>query len=469
MGFVDDLFNLIRNKYLNAVGTERDLLTLINDRDISQARSLMQNRDEEVLKAMREYDADLHPIMKKANKLRKGKEPYHTEKLPRERQRYINEVELFFLLANNIQWQNESKEETDEAYNAYTDFLDDTRFNTTIRQAKRTAGAETECAKLYRIYRDEDNQPKVQVVILSKSKGYTLRPLFDQYENLMAFGYGYYLKEGKETVEHFDIETPDYIYRCKRRGAIDWSVEPVRNPTGKINIIYYRQEKAWGKMTPRINREEDIDSKIGDTNNYFADPIAAATGDVVDFLKDRADKPGKMIRMSGEGSKFEYINPPTSSETQQKEKEDLAKSILFDTFTPEFSPENMVGLGTLSGEAIKRAMVLGYIKKDNLKEIYDIAVDREKNLILAIMMNVTHIHLRSQIAKLKITHKFAEPFSEDITARWGAIGSALQNGVLSLEKAVELMGTTDDVNEEIQRIKQAEAERMMASAVEPSF
>ena len=75
MGFVDDLFNLIRNKYLNAVGTERDLLTLINDRDISQARSLMQNRDEEVLKAMREYDADLHPIMKKANKLRKGKEP----------------------------------------------------------------------------------------------------------------------------------------------------------------------------------------------------------------------------------------------------------------------------------------------------------------------------------------------------------------------------------------------------------
>lgn len=468
MGFVDDLFNLIRNKYLNAAGTERDLLTLINDRDISQARSLMQNRDEEVIKAMREYDADLHPIMKKANKPRKGREPYHTEKLPRERQRYINEVELFFLLANNIQWKNESKENLDEAYNAYADFLKYTRFNTTMRQAKRIAGSETECAKLYRIYRNEDGQPDVQVVILAKSKGYTLRPLFDQYENLIAFGYGYYLKEGKETVEHFDIETPDYIYRCKR-GAIDWSVEPVRNPTGKINVIYYRQEKAWGKMTPRINREEDIDSKIGDTNNYFADPIAAATGDVVDFLKDRADKPGKMIRMSGEGSRFEYINPPTSSETQQKEKEDLAKSILFDTFTPEFTPENMVGLGTLSGEAIKRAMVLGYIKRDNLKEIYDIAVDREKNLILAIMMNVTHIHLRADLAKLKITHEFAEPFSEDITARWGAIGSALQNGVLSLEKAVELMGTTDDVNEEIRRIKQAEAERMMSSAVEPSF
>lgn len=224
-----------------------------------------------------------------------------------------------------------------------------------------------------------------------------------------------------------------------------------------------------GGLNPRIDREEDIDSKISDTNNYFADPIAAATGDVVDFLKGRADKPGKMIRMTGADSKFEYINPPTSSETQQREKEDLAQSILFDTFTPEFTPEKMAGLGTLSGEAIKRAMVLGYIKRENNKEIYDIAVDREKNLILAIMMNVTHIHLRPDLAALKIEHEFAEPFNEDVTARWAAIGRAVQDGVMSLEKGVELMGTADDVTAEIERIKQAKAEASMNNIIEPTF
>lgn len=277
-----------------------------------------------------------------------------------------------------------------------------------------------------------------------------------------------YLKEGTSTIEHFDIQTPDTIYRCKR-GSLNWEVIATPNPTGKINVIYYRQDKAWGGLNPRIDREEDIDSKISDTNNYFADPIAAATGDVVDFLKGRADKPGKMIRMTGADSKFEYINPPTSSETQQREKEDLAQSILFDTFTPEFTPEKMAGLGTLSGEAIKRAMVLGYIKRENNKEIYDIAVDREKNLILAIMMNVTHIHLRPDLAALKIEHEFAEPFNEDVTARWAAIGRAVQDGVMSLEKGVELMGTADDVTAEIERIKQAKAEASMNNIIEPTF
>ena len=240
------------------------------------------------------------------------------------------------------------------------------------------------------------------------------------------------------------------------------------NPTGKINVIYYKQNKAWSGLNPRIDREEDIDSKVADTNNYFADPIAAATSDVVDFLKGRADRPGKMIQMSGDNSKFEYINPPTSSETQQREKEDLAQSILFDTFTPEFTPEKMAGLGTLSGEAIKRAMVLGYIKRENNKEIYDIAVDREKNLILAIMMNVTHIHLRSELAALRIEHEFAEPFNEDVTARWTAIGRAVQDGVMSLEKGVELMGTADDVTAEIDRIKQAEVKPHKNQARSPT-
>lgn len=305
MGFMDNLLNAIRNKYLNATGAERDLLTLIKDKDITQAQTLMQNRDTEVLQAIQEYNPELHRIMRKADKMRKGQEPYRTEKLPRARQKYINEVELFFLLGNPIRWKKVNNEGSDEAFEAYNQFLQDTRFNVSMRKAKRIAGAETECAKLYHIYRDENFQPQVKVVVICKSKGYTLRPLFDLYENLIAFGYGYYLKEGTSTIEHFDIQTPDTIYRCKR-GSLNWEVIATPNPTGKINVIYYRQDKAWGGLNPRIDREEDIDSKISDTNNYFADPIAAATGDVVDFFErssrqarenDSDDRSGFKIRV----------------------------------------------------------------------------------------------------------------------------------------------------------------------------
>lgn len=178
MNYIEAIFNLLRNKTLNSLGVERDLIRLIQDRDISQVQTLLQNRDTEVIEAIEEYHPTTHKVNQRKNKLRKNKEPYIVEKLPRTRQRYINEVELFFLLGSPIKWRNDG-EGTDEAFKAYNDFLQDTRFHTTIRQAKRLAGAETESAKVYHIY-DDNGKPGVKVLVISKSKGYTLRPLFDQ-------------------------------------------------------------------------------------------------------------------------------------------------------------------------------------------------------------------------------------------------------------------------------------------------
>lgn len=452
MDFIGAIFNVLRNKVLNSMGVERDLMKLIQDKDISRVQTLMQNRDSCVNDAIKEYNPETHAVMNRPDKLRKGKEPYKVEKLPRCRQRYINEVELFFLLGNPIKWKPSSDVEgKDEAFEAYTQFLKDTRFNTTMRQAKRLAGAETESAKVYHIYNDA-GKPSVKVLVISKSKGYTLRPLFDQYENMIAFGYGYFIKEGDKTVEHFDLQTPTFIFRCKKAN-IGWDVVPIPNPTGKINVIYYRQEKAWYGTENRCNREEMIDSKAADTNNYFADPKVKATADVIKSLAD-PDTVGEVIQLTNKDmSAIDYMAPPEYSSMKESEKKDLNSSILFDSFTPDFSFENMKGLGTLSGEALKRAMVLGFIKRDNLKEVYDILVDREKNLVLAIMANVTHIQLREKLLNLNIEHEFSEPFNEDIQEKWSAIGKAYYDGIISLEQAVNILALADNPDEEIERIR----------------
>ena len=214
MNFIDRLFTYFQNKTLNALGVERDLMDLIKAKDISQAMSLMEDHDPEAVKAICEYNPELHAIMKRQDKTRKGQRDYRTEKLPRTRQRYINEVELFFLLGNPIKWKSSDESGDADAFAAYKQFLRDLRFDSNMRQAKRLAGAETQSAKLYHIYRNEiTGLPEVKVVVLSKSKGHTLRPMFDQYGNLLAFGYGYYLKEGTGTIEHFDIHTPTFIFR----------------------------------------------------------------------------------------------------------------------------------------------------------------------------------------------------------------------------------------------------------------
>ena len=314
-----------------------------------------------------------------------------------------------------------------------------------MRKVKRLAGAETESIKLYHLYRGDNNKAEVKVVVLARSTGYKLRPLFDQYGTLLAFAFGYSVKASGKSVQHWDIQTKDFYFNCKK-GTVGWEVETYSNPTGKINIIFYQQEKSWMGVQSRAEREEMLDSKIGDTNNYFADPMAAATSDVIENLKD-PDSIGTLIRYCGGDSKFEYIDPPLSSETREAEKKDLKSSILEDSLTPDLSFEGMKGLGTLSGEAISRALIIGYIKRLKNLEIYEIAVDREVKVIISIL-KFLHPDKAKLLDELIISFEFQEPFEEDKQTRWASIGTAYSNGVISLDTAVRLLGATDKPDEE---------------------
>lgn len=447
--YLQQIYQFFKNKALNAAGAERTLLELIQDNDIARAIELMQDRDKEVDEALKEYNPQTHEVMNRPNKSRKNANNYITEKLPRTRQRYINEVELFFLLGKGVQWNYEEGDE--EAFSLFKQFLYEQRFDANMRKAKRLAGAETESAKLYHIYRNEDvNKREIKVVVLSRSTGYRLRPLFDQYGNMVAFAYGYKLKENGKTIEHWDIQTPDFLVYSKKT-ALGWQTERYANPTGKINVIYYQQRKAWDGVEQRLHREEMLDSKIGDTNNYFADPIAAATGDVITSMAD-PERPGKLIQLAGGDSKFEYINPPQNSESQRQEKIELERSILFDTFTPDLSFENLKGMGTLSGTAIKNAMILGFIKRDNMREIYDEMLDREKNLILGILKYL-YPNKAAAFDSLVISHEFSEPFAIDRQDETAEVASLYQSGLMSLETAIKKLGLTDSPEEEIARLQ----------------
>lgn len=179
--YLQQIMTYFRNLALNSAGVERNLYQLIQDGDIETAIDMMQSRDDEVDSAiLSRYNPQTHEVMSRPNKYRKKSDDYITEKLPRSRQRYINEVELFFLLGNPIRWKKEENG-SDEAFALFMDFIKSTRFNSTMRQAK-LAGAETESAKIYHLYRDDKTgERQVRSMVLARSNGYKLRPLFDQY------------------------------------------------------------------------------------------------------------------------------------------------------------------------------------------------------------------------------------------------------------------------------------------------
>lgn len=456
MNYIEQIITLFKNKVLTAGGATKNIYELIQRGDITAAVNLMQDHDDEVDNALREYNPELHDVMRRPNKWRKKQAPYISEKLPRSRQDYINEVELFFLLGNPIVWKK--KEGDDDAYDLFTRFLDEQYFHDNLCEAKRLAGAETECAKLYHITRStaEGEMPNVKTVILARSKGYKLRPLFDQYGNLQAFAYGYTLKENGRNVQHWDIETPDFLFYT-HKSLIGWDIETYPNPTGKINVIYYRQRKAWHGVQQRINREEMLDSKTADNNNYFSDPMAAATADVIQNLKS-PETIGGLIQLTGGNAKFEYINPPQSSESREAEKKSLADSILFDTYTPDLSFENLKGLGSISGVAIKNAMTIGYIKRKRNIGLYKQLVRRDLSLILEILAFL-HPEKAEAIRALSIDFDFAEPFDSDNGEQQRLIADLYAQGVVSLEEAVHQIAICDDPDAEIRRLKEAEEKK----------
>jgi hypothetical protein len=206
---LQNILTYFRNLTLRSMGDTRDFNTLLMDKDVSKALKMLSDRDEEVDEAIREYNPQTHAVMKRPNKYRKKESPYITEKLPRTRQRYINEVELFFLFGRPIIWTKDDGD--DDTFSLFKDFLAEQHFDARIRQVKRLAGAETESALLFHIYRDDAGERVIKSLVLARSTGYKLRPLIDQYGNLNALGYGYHLNEGGKNVEHWDFQTPKML------------------------------------------------------------------------------------------------------------------------------------------------------------------------------------------------------------------------------------------------------------------
>lgn len=453
-------FSMFTN-YLNAVvGRNQEFDELIKAKDISRVKSLFQSREELTAEAMSEYDTRMHEINKRKdkivrNKLGQRKGIIKRWKLPLNYPQYINEISVVFIYGRPVKWTLQG-DNGDKAFEAFKDVIKRTRFDSKVRQCKRLAGAETQSAMLFRVFRNNEGKPDVQIRVLARSKGDEIYSRWDIYENLVSFAWGYYVKEDStHTVYHFDIFTPEVIYRCKQT-MTGWEVTPEENLIGKIPVILFQQEKEWTGVEPLIEREEYIGSRTADTNDYFSDPMFLIHEDIIKNMPEKGDE-NKTLRIRGNNvddvSKYaKYLTWDSAPESKQKEVDWLQKHILSKTFTPNIDFDNMKGLSNVSGKALKQMMLLADIKASRHKESHDELLDRTSNLILAIIGNVLQVALKSECDNTVIAHEFQEPFGEDIKEVIENIAKAKDAEMLSTEGAVELNPIIKDHALEMKRL-----------------
>lgn len=462
-------FSMFTN-YLNAaVGKNQEFDELIKAKDISRVKALFLSREEQTSEAMREYDTRTHEINKRQdkivrNKLGQRKGTVKRWKLPLNYPQYINEISVVFLYGRPVKWTLQG-ETGDKAFEAFNDVINRTRFDSKVRQCKRLAGAETQSAMLFRVFRNNEGKPDVQIRVLARSKGDEIYSRWDIYENLVSFAWGYYVKEDStHTVYHFDIFTPDVIYRCKQV-MTGWEVTPEENLIGKIPVILFQQEKEWSGVEPLIEREEYIGSRTADTNDYFSDPMFLIHEDIIKNMPDKGDE-NKTLRIRGNNvddvSKYaKYLTWDSAPDSKQKEVEWLQKHILSKTFTPNIDFDNMKGLSNVSGKALQQMMLLANIKASRHKESHDELLDRTSNLILAIIGNVLQVALKSECENTTIIHEFQEPFGEDVSEVIENIAKAKDAEMLSTEGAVELNPIVKDHKQEIKRLEKEKEQLTM--------
>ncbi len=453
-------FDVFKNYLNQLVGHNQEFEKLLAAKDISRAKEQMSSRQDIALAALKEYDTFSHDIMKREDKIitdKKGKflrkEPVW--KLPIPYPVYINEISLVFLYGRPVKWLQLS-DGTDEAFDAFKDLIKRTRFDSKIRQCKRIAGAETESAMLFRVFKNDEGKPDCQIRVLARSKGDEIYARWDNYENLLSLGWGYYAKEGEsDVVYHFDIFTPKMIYRCSRRG-IGWEVIEEVNFIGKIPVILFQQQKEWHGVEPLIHREEFIASRTADTNDYFADPIAIMSAEVIKNMPEKKEAAKLLITNDKDGvdKAARYLTWDSAPQSKKDEIEWLQEQILRGSFTPNITLDSLKGVSQLSAKALRTVMMLADIKASKHKEKHDELLDRTASLLTSIIGNVLNVSLHSQCEQLVVAHEFSEPFGEDVADDLNNIIRAADAGIMSTETAVELNPLVKDSLREQERLEE---------------
>lgn len=440
------------------MGRKQEFYELLQAGDISAVQQSMQTRGTMVNEARKEYDTAEHKVNYREPKIitdKKGNIKRREErwKLPVPYPVYINEVSLVFLYGRPVKWSQLS-DGTDRAFAKFQDVIKRTRFDSKIRQCKRLAGAETESAMLFRVFKNEDGQPDVQIRVLAASKGDEIYYKFDQYENLISIAWGYYVAEkDNDTVYHFDVFTKEIIYRCTKK-SIGWDVVKEPNLIGKIPVILFQQDKEWKGVEPLIEREEMIASRTADTNDYFADPIAVLSAEVIKNMPEKKDEAKTLVTNNGDGvdKAIKYVTWDSAPQSKKDELEWLQSQILSKSFTPNITLDTLKSISQLSAKALRTVMMLADIKASKHKESHDELLDRTGSLITAIIGNVLDVSLYDECEKLQLLHEFQEPFGEDISEDLDDIIKSVDAGILSNETAIELNPLVKDVTRERERL-----------------
>lgn len=400
------------------------------------------------------YDANKHSIMdagiRKDKVTDKGVEKVSRVKLSLQKLAVKRMAEMCFALPVKRTYSYDTDEKVlREITKAIEKIYKKIRIDDTNLERGREFFATCQIATVWYIKEEENSiygfkaKHKLRIKTFSERKGHKLYPLFDEQDDLIAFSISYSKKEKDKTINYFETITKDRIYKWKQNGS-EWDeISNIENVIKKINVIYLeREESIYGEVSHLVDEIEWTLSRNSDIIAYNAAPLIKVKGQL-EGVEDKGQERRVWV-VSADGD-VSYVSWEQSIEAIKYQIDELLMLYFLQLQLPNLSFENIKGLSTMSGEAIKNLLTDAHLKVGDEKGILNKFLDREFNIIKA-FVGTMNTAWASHLDKIDCAHEIQPFVMNDEMAEIDRLLKANgQKALMSQKESIEAFGQSNDV------------------------
>ena len=298
---------------------------------------------------------------------------------------------------------------------------------------------------------------RLKSVLWSPFRGDKLYPFFDDNGDLVALSREY-KKKGLDDDETqcFMTVTKDMVYQWELDS--DWQDKgSFRHNFKKMPIIYmYRPEAYCEKIKTLRIRLEKLLSNYADCIDYHFFPILMLFGDVEQLSGELKNR---IVQLTGTSVNAQYLTWNQVPETVKFEVETLLSQIYGLTNTPRISFDSLKGTGNaVSGVAFDYVFMSTHLNVENLNEVVGVFMQRRVNFLVSAIGS-----LNSSLSEASETIDIdvqMQPYRlEDLSEKIDTALKAKDGEIWSQETAITFVGNVDSVTDEVERIKEEQAEK----------
>lgn len=321
--------------------------------------------------------------------------------------------------------------------------------------------------KISGIFGKSKPEYRLKSAIWSPFRGDKLYPFFNDQGDLVALSREYKKKDLNDVeITCFMTITKDMVYQWELTS--NWTDKgSFAHGFKKMPVIYmYRPEAYCEKIKSLRVRLEKLLSNYADCIDYHFFPILMLFGNVENFSGEFKNR---VVELTGQGANAQYLTWSQTSETVKLELDQLIEKIYSMTGTPRISFENLKGSGNiLSGVAFRYAFMGAHMAVENHAEVVGEFMQRRVNFLISALGSI-NASLEAASETIDVDVQIQPYTIDNLMDNIEIAVKAIQGGVWSQKHGIMFAGNIDNLQDELNQIKEEQAERKQTALDKEKF